>query len=612
MSSNSISANTGVAPGPAAGARLGVAPVALALLAGLILRLWFVQHTARVAGDTLIYGDIARSWLDHGIYGFSVSAGPPLPTLIRLPGYPAFLALCFALFGREHYNAVMYVQVAVDLATCLILSALAGRLFGRRAALAALWLAALCPFTASYVSAPLTETPSLACIALAFYALCRWQEACTPRDRQPATPYNRWLYLLAATLSYALLLRPEQGLLSAAILPAMLWIALNPKQPNSPPALLRSSAPVILTAILILVPLVPWTLRNQRTFHVFQPLAPRYATDPGEFIPFGFQRWFRTWGIDFASTDNVYWNYNGAPIAIGDLPTRAFDTDAEYTRTAALLAEYNLTANATPALDARFVALARERIESNPLRYYVALPVARLLDMAFRPRTEMFDVQLEWWNLRAHPGQTLIATAYGALNLAYFVFAGIGFYRWRFLDSFTRCCQLRNLGHARQHRSPRRVAPHPGQLRASLHPGILSRSNRPGLDRLHPARNSVIVHRRLLIRLNRISTQIRLAQLVVANIRIRRRLDIARRLKELLLQRHIQLRIDPDRNVREKIPRLRILRHQVQLRRLHHLFAVVLRLHPLEGDRPVLRQLRPATPKADGQEALILRLVILD
>ena len=39
--------------------------------------------------------------------------------------------------------------------------------------------------------------------------------------------------------------------------------------------------------------------------------------------------------------------------------------------------------------------------------------------MALRPRTEMLNIQLEWWKLRAHPGQTLFATAYAALNLAY-------------------------------------------------------------------------------------------------------------------------------------------------------------------------------------------------
>jgi hypothetical protein len=204
----------------------------------------------------------------------------------------------------------------------------------------------------------------------------------------------------------------------------MLWSLLRPQ------LRLKNTAPVLLTAALTLLPLAPWTLRNWRTFHVIQPLAPRYANDPGEAIPYGFQRWYRTWGIDFASTEDAYWNYNGAPIAIGDLPNRAFDSGAQYALTDALLTQYNRTSIPTPAIDARFAALADERIHANPLRYYIALPVARLLNMLLRPRVEMLPIQLEWWHLHEHPGQTIFSAAYAALNFAYFVFAAIGLRHW--------------------------------------------------------------------------------------------------------------------------------------------------------------------------------------
>jgi 4-amino-4-deoxy-L-arabinose transferase-like glycosyltransferase len=396
----------------------------LALALGLALRIWFISHVARIAGDTLIYGDIAKNWLEHGVYGFSQSAAGPVPTLIRLPGYPLFLGLSFRLFGIEHYTAVMYVQVAIDLVTCLLVAGLAGRLFGSRAGLVALWLAVLCPFTASYVSAPLTETLSLTCVALTFYSLERWQAA--------GLGINTWLWVTSAAMAYAILLRPEQGLMAAAVLPAMLWTILRSQSHRSSTrsSIVRTLRPVVLAAVCVVLPLVPWTLRNWRTFHVFQPLAPRYATDPGETVPLGFQRWFRTWAIDFASTEDVYWNYNGASIDIADLPSRAFDSNDQYSRTEALLHEYNETDNATSSLDARFDSLAQERIHADPLRYYVALPIARLLNMTFRPRTEMFPIELEWWKWNEHPKQTAFATAYAAFNLAYFVLAGLGLWRW--------------------------------------------------------------------------------------------------------------------------------------------------------------------------------------
>src|SRR5215471_9645576 len=126
----------------------------LTTAAALALRLFFVFHFPRVAGDTFIYGDIAKNWLAHGAYSVSDDA-IIRPTLIRLPGYPAFLATVFSIFGREHYTAVMVVQALIDTNTCLVIAALALELMSDHAAKAAYLLAATCPFTASYVAAPL-------------------------------------------------------------------------------------------------------------------------------------------------------------------------------------------------------------------------------------------------------------------------------------------------------------------------------------------------------------------------------------------------------------------------------------------------------------------------
>jgi 4-amino-4-deoxy-L-arabinose transferase-like glycosyltransferase len=394
---------------------------AAAMALGLGLRLWFIGNAASIAGDSLIYGDIAKNLLARGIYGFAQNGSGPIPTLIRLPGYPLFLAACFRVFGVEHYTAVMYVQCGIDLLTCLIVSALAWRLFGRRAALVALWLAALCPFTANYVAAPLTETPSLFCIALTLYVFDRW------RDAGPG--WNRWLWITSAAMASALLLRPEQCLLAASVIPAMLWLAWRGCGFGREKAL--AGVPVLVAALCVVLPLAPWAARNWRTFHVFQPLAPRSATDPGEPVPAGFYRWYRTWAIDFVSTDDVYWNYDGAPVEIGDLPTRAFDSDQQYARTDALLNAYNRTLQPKAEYDAEFARIAKERIHADPLRYYVALPVARLADMLFRPRTELLPVSLAWWKWSEHPGESAFSIAYGALNLAYFALGCLGLWRWR-------------------------------------------------------------------------------------------------------------------------------------------------------------------------------------
>ena len=389
----------------------------LAILLGFALRLVFVLHAPRIAGDTLMYGDIAKNWMHHWVYGFADGGDGTAPTLIRLPGYPLFLALCFRIFGDDQYNAVMLVQTLVDLGTCVLLWDLVRRIFGKRAAMVVLWMAALCPFTANYVAAPLTETLTLATIALAFYGLYRW--------REEGNGWNRWTWVIAGSLTYSLLLRPEQGLLAAAVVPAMLGVALR----NN--GLKRAVAPVVAVALCVILPLVPWTIRNWTTFHVFQPLVPRNAVDPGELAPTGFNRWYRTWAIDFASTEDVYWNWNTSTIDIDDLPTRAFDSDEQYDRVNDLLDQYNQTSNATPKLEAEFAALAKERVEDDPVRYYLALPLARLANMMLRPRVEMMEINLEWWKWSRHRAQTLFAATYAALNLVYLTLGVAGLWCWR-------------------------------------------------------------------------------------------------------------------------------------------------------------------------------------
>ena len=430
-----------------------------ALLAGLLLRLFFLYRYAHIQGDSLLYGDIAHNLLRHGIYGITNGSGTIRPTLIRLPGYPLFLAFCFRLFGldahgQERYYPALALQILFDLLACVLLSRLAGRLFGPRAGIAALWLAALCPFTANYTVAPLTETLTLFSITLAFFSLERWTTSFTLTRRA----LNPWLYLLAFALAYSILLRPEQGLLAAAILPCVLYLTqssrgcvaeqirvpqVSPLRPGSSRGntlairrLLPTSSslfPAVLLACLTLLPLVPWAIRNHQTFHVFEPLAPRFANDPGESNPAGFQRWYRTWAIDFASTQTVYWNYDGADIDIATLPNRAFDSQSQYAATAALIATYNITDNNTPALDAAFNTLAIERIHANPIRYYVALPTARLLNMAFRPRADMLPIPLEWWRPLNHIDTFLFASFYATLNLAYFALAAFTLIRRRIL-----------------------------------------------------------------------------------------------------------------------------------------------------------------------------------
>jgi hypothetical protein len=393
-------------------------PVLCALAAGAILRLFFLHGVTHIDGDPLLYGDIAKNWLTHGVYGrsFSTASGMRFiaPTLIRLPGYPAFLALCFALFGLEHYRAVCFAQVAVDLAGCLLIASAVRRAISSRAGRIALWLAVLCPFTANYVDIPLAETLSIFCVSLACYALVSILE----HPRWPA------VVTLAFAWSYAAMLRPDGALLAVAVASALLVYGRRTL------GLGRAVRLVSAAALLALVPFAVWTIRNWRTFHVFQPLAPLYANDPGEATSPGVERWTKTWLADFTSTYEFYWNVPGDDIEIQSLPSRAFDSAAEYEETRRLFAAYNLQDSVTPKIDAGFGRLAADRIRAHPLRDRVTLPLLRLADMWLRPRVEMFNIELRWWQYSKHRAETRFAVGYGALNLAYLLAGLAGVFCW--------------------------------------------------------------------------------------------------------------------------------------------------------------------------------------
>ena len=390
----------------------------LVTLAAFALRLFFYFRFPHVTGDSLIYGDIAKNWLQHGIYGLSHAEGPR-PTWIRLPGYPAFLAACFALFGTEHYHAVLLVQIVIDVAGCFVIADLARRTVSPRAARFAFLLAALCPFTADYTVAPLAETLSifftavvLDCAVAAFQA-----------SEEGLTRWSAWMGC-AIAVSAGILLRPDGGILLVALGLFLLWRMWQ--RPAERARLFWAGAVVLAVS---LAPLVPWTVRNWRDFHRFEPLAPRYASDPDEFVPSGFDKWMRTWVVDYVSTEEVYWQVPGDNVDLQNLPSRAFDSAQEREKTQAIFDDYAKTHVVDPELNARFAELANERIKRAPLRYYVWLPALRIADMWLRPRTEMLPLNTRWWEYSDDTEGCVLAALWGALNLLFLFAALMGLVR---------------------------------------------------------------------------------------------------------------------------------------------------------------------------------------
>ena len=405
-------------------------------MAALALRLFFFFYFPTVTDDSHIYSDFATNWMQHGVYGHTQGGQPEkqiVPTDTRLPGYPAFLAGIFWLFGAGNLKAVMLTQILVDLGTCLIVADLARRTISERAAIIAFLLAALCPFLANYAAAVLTETLEIFFTALALdctvAALNRMlavrAEGRAEVRAEPSTLDQTFRHLWAATgaaIAACILLRPDGGILLVVIALYLAVLAWRHRAGRKEIADILVAG--IIVVVIALAPLAPWTIRNFRTLHHFQPLAPRYANETNELASRGFNRWVKTWIADYASVEEIYWNVPGDRIDPEKLPSRAIDgptedNPAQRDETLAVIADYNQSQEMTPELDARFGNLAADRIRAHPVRYYVGLPLLRVADMWLRPRTEILPPDVRWWEFNDDTKQSVLAVGFGLLNLAY-------------------------------------------------------------------------------------------------------------------------------------------------------------------------------------------------
>jgi len=400
---------------------------ALLLLLALGFRLFVALRLPNdTPDDGRVYAQIAINVLEQHVYSHD-SAAPYGPSLIRLPGYPLFLAGVYAVFGHGNNKAVRVVQALIDTGTCALIALVAfqwvdDERWKRPAMIAALALAAVCPFTTIYIATILTEVPTnFLAVAMVLAATLAFKASSSRRA------FAWWIVagLLAGT---SVLFRPDSGLFAAAIGVTIIGSALVLKQP-----FISKMKPAVVAAfffsLAFCLVLLPWTIRNRRVFHLFQPLSPAHGEMPGEFVAHGYMLWLRTWLDDGRYIGPTLWSLDTQRINIDDLPDYAFANDEERERVAALLHKYNhpddepetaspspspdeskteqeedeeeteepqpenqVDANVemTPQIDAGFAELGRERKARAPFRYYVVLPIKRAKSL-------WFDTHSQYW-----------------------------------------------------------------------------------------------------------------------------------------------------------------------------------------------------------------------
>jgi hypothetical protein len=424
--------------------------LAAALLCGFALRLLFISRFPFYAGDTKFYEELAQNWLYHGVHGLFIR-GELTAVDQRVPGYPAFLAVIYSIFGGTRF-AVMLAQAVLDLATCLFAALIAARIAPaskkQTAATIALWIAVLCPFTASYTAAILTETlaaffTTLTLLVLV-WALTNLQFERPPDrtpggsvgDRSRATFDRNTARLLMVSFLLAgfvaglgTLVRPETPLVLAAagIVICILWRRRADWE--------RATLASLWMGVGLLAALTPWAVRNARTMGRIEFLAPHYAESAGDYMPRGFYAWTRTWMVRYSDAYRLTWALGKKPIEMDVFPAAAFDSEAERERVAVLFASYNSELHMTPALDGKFDELAHERAAAHPLRTFVLIPTKRAFAIWLSPRVDVLRYSGQLWppgeQHHANPVEFDVTLLFWFLDFLYIGLALAGAWRHR-------------------------------------------------------------------------------------------------------------------------------------------------------------------------------------
>ncbi|HWZ99664.1 MAG TPA: hypothetical protein VN025_18040 [Candidatus Dormibacteraeota bacterium] len=416
----------------------------IALTLGLWLRLFFILKYPATSGDTALYEDLATNWLKHHAYAMTLDAGIT-PVDVRMPGYPAFLMLIYALSGHVGEVAriwVMLSQVAVDIITCAFVAMLASLLLVIADSTArvmpvlkaAFWIALLCPFTANYSAVLLTEVFGVCFSAIALILLVGWTGSCWevifPAKQEPWEWPNKpeyWAALAGLAVGATTLFRPESPLLLIGGWVGGGWLMLKHGR------FLHWLKLVIISGAMCAVALAPWAIRNAISLHELQFLAPKDTNLPSEHPPYGFMAWEKTWLFRMSDCYAVTWKLDEEIINLADIPSRAFDSDEEKSRVAAILEKYNKDQNLTPEQDAAFREIAKERTARHPLRTYLWVPLQRAITIWFTPRIELlpfsgnvFPLAQNWSDDRMDQSVT---AGFFLLNIVYLGLALIGFCR---------------------------------------------------------------------------------------------------------------------------------------------------------------------------------------
>lgn len=220
--------------------------VAAVFLLSLLIRISFMVlfhfETPVAEGDQPGYDNFALQMLG----GFDWLA---VPTSIRPPGYPAFLAGIYWMFGHN-YDAVRFIQAIISSVSVLLIFYLAREIFGRKIAfLSALW-SAFYPFFSRYAELIRRETLSIFLMLLFVISLNRVYRK------------SNFKNLILSVIPFTLLVHTNaKYLFYLPFIFVWMWVTCSGKR--------IAVMNYAVFFILLLATMVPWTVRNYVAYNRF-------------------------------------------------------------------------------------------------------------------------------------------------------------------------------------------------------------------------------------------------------------------------------------------------------------------------------------------------------
>lgn len=387
---------------------------------GLAIRLWLVPQwvDAVKSDEDRQFDQYAVNLIEHGVYSDETGANPA-PDARRTPHYALFLASVYKWTGcgASRLRVVQIVQAVLDLITCWLVYRTARELFRDR--LVGYW-----SYGTALIATPLVvftghilpETLATLWTTLAVFCALK---AC--RDNR-----NGWFVGLGISCAAAALTKPMLIALPVFLLPAFF---LTPEGRR-----FLTAKRAALTVVCGLLLFLPWATRNLVSVGHFNWLASSRASVQDDEAR-GYHRWLSTW------TDSQANRYLIASVVeqgsvfkpdqlppVDKFPDYAFDSNKERETVTGLLRQVYVQMKLTPETDAAFGKLADEKIWHHPVRYYVLLPVFRMVMLWAEPLSQ------QWFKVGA-PARAMRYAQMINLAIVAFGFGGLWVIRHHWRDA---------------------------------------------------------------------------------------------------------------------------------------------------------------------------------